>query len=166
LKKIATMEGKRLINGFVRLVIGLFDGLSVVAWRGNLVIRRRQLKKMKQKLIFCSVIFPGPQAEINSLLLAESIRAFGGKLSNSTIYFFMPDYGKRLTRAAQMQLQKLDVQLTSIKIGREKLKFFFMSQLTGLATIEKTSNGETHTLPGWMLTRSFCMSQRIPLAGW
>jgi hypothetical protein len=104
---------------------------------------------MTQNLIFCSVIFPGQQVEMNSLLLAESIRSFGGALSQNPIWFFMPDYGKQLTETAQMQLQKLDVQLTSIKIGREKLKFFFMSQLTGLATIEKTSNGETHTL-AWL----------------
>jgi hypothetical protein len=104
---------------------------------------------MKQKLIFCSVIFPGPQAEINSLLLAESIRAFGGKLSNSTIYFFMPDYGKRLTRAAQKQLQELDIQVMPIGIDREKLKYFFAGELTGLAQIEKMSAGKTETL-AWL----------------
>jgi hypothetical protein len=104
---------------------------------------------MHHKLIFCSVIYPGPHAEINSLLLAESIRAFGGELSDSPIYFFTPDCGKQLSQAAQKQLQKLDVQISSFDIDREELDFFFMGQVVGLAQAEKTCAGHAHLL-AWL----------------
>jgi hypothetical protein len=98
---------------------------------------------MKPKLTFCSVIFPGQQAEMNSLLLAESIRAFGGELSNNPLRLFMPDYGVQLTHAAQKHLARLDVHLMPFKIDRERLEFFFMGQVVGLAQIEKTCAGKT-----------------------
>ena len=61
---------------------------------------------MKPKLIFCSVIFSGPQAEIDNLLQAESIHAFGGALGRGNpIWFFMPDYGKPMTDATQPGLR-------------------------------------------------------------
>ena len=60
---------------------------------------------MKPKLIFCSVIFSGPQAEIDNLLQAESIYSFGGTLANNPIWFFMPDYSKPMTNAAQPGLR-------------------------------------------------------------
>jgi hypothetical protein len=105
--------------------------------------------EMKQKLTFCSVIFPGPQAEINSLLLAESIRAFGGGMANNPIRFFLPDYGKPLTEAAQERLGRLDVWVTPFKMEKERLQFFFMGQLAGLAEAEKMCEGESEVL-AWM----------------
>jgi hypothetical protein len=104
---------------------------------------------MTQNLIFCSVIFPGPHTEVNSLLLSESIRAFGGALSQNPIWFFMPDYGKQLTETSKKQLRKLDVQVTLVEIEKEKLAFFFVGELVSLAEIEKMCIGNTHTL-AWL----------------
>ena len=104
---------------------------------------------MTQKLVFCSVIFPGLQAELDSLLLAESIRAFGGGLAGQPIWFFMPDTGKPLTDAGSLRLQALNVRVLPFKVTREQLQFFFMGQLTGLAQIEKVADGEVELL-AWL----------------
>jgi hypothetical protein len=102
-----------------------------------------------KNLKFCSIILPDPQAEIYSLLLAESIRAFGGALSNNPIWFFMPDYGKPLTDIAQKQLQILDVHVMPFKFGREEFQFFFMDRLVGLEKVERACTADTVTL-AWL----------------
>ena len=75
------------------------------------------------RLIFCSVITPGARGEVNSLLLAESIRAFGGALADRPVWFFMPDSGKELTGAGRERLAKLGVGVVPFWVEREKLKF-------------------------------------------
>jgi len=104
---------------------------------------------VKATLAFCSVIFPGPQAEIDNILLAESIRAFGGAFSNTPIWFFMPDYGKPLTDTGQKSLADLDVRVVPFAAEIEKLRFFFMGQLAGLAHAEARLVGETDIL-AWL----------------
>jgi len=104
---------------------------------------------MKRHLIYCSVIFPGPQAEENSLLLAESIRSHAGSLADEPIWFFSPDYGKPLTEPGQEALRRLDVRVESFPIKKEKLQFFFMGQLTGLSMAEEQACGRADILV-WM----------------
>jgi hypothetical protein len=104
---------------------------------------------MQSRLIFCSVIFPGLYSEINSLLLAESIRAFGGGLASSLIWFLMPDYDQPLAEKTLARLQRLDVRLLPFQIDQQKLQFFFMGQLAGLAQAEDLSAGETDLL-AWL----------------
>lgn len=104
---------------------------------------------MKHNLIFCSVIFPGQQVETDSLLLAESIRTFGGALSGNPIWFVQPDYGKPLTDNARQWLQDLDVHVIPFRIEIEKLRFFFMGQLAGLVQAEGMSAGDTEIL-AWL----------------
>ena len=104
---------------------------------------------MKPTLVFCSVIFPGPQAEVSSLLLAESIRTHAGSMANEPIWFFTPDYGKPLTEPGQKVLRRLDVRVESFPIEKEKLQFFFMGQLAGLARAEEQACGKADIL-AWM----------------
>lgn len=104
---------------------------------------------MKHKLVFCSIIFPGAEAETDNLLLAESIRAFGGTLSDYPIWFFTPDVGKPLTEPTRRQLEGLDIRVIPFPMEIEKLRFFFMGQLAGLAQAETTSAGEADIL-AWL----------------
>ena len=104
---------------------------------------------MKATLTFCSVIFPGPQVETDNILLAESIRAFGGVFSNAPVWFFQPDYGKPLTGDARKRLADLDVRVVPFAAELEKLRFFFMGQLAGLARAETRLAGETKIL-AWL----------------
>jgi len=113
---------------------------------------------MKQRLTFCSVILPGQALEKNSLTLAESIRAFGGRLSANPIWFFLPDDGRRLTDGAQQRLHELEVSLIPLNMDREGSKFFFMPQLAGLAQVEKISQGETEIL-AWMDSNTILLAE-------
>lgn len=88
-------------------------------------------------LIFCSVIFPGQEAETNALLLAESLRAFGGKLARKPLWFFFPDFGLPLARKTIQHLASLDVCLIPFPTERQRLKFFFMGELDALAKAEE-----------------------------
>jgi hypothetical protein len=104
---------------------------------------------MQQKLVFCSVMYPGSQAEVDNLLLAESIRAYGGELADQPIWFFMPDTDEPLTDAGSQRLQALNVRVLPFKIERKQLQFFFMGQLAGLAQAEKVADGEVELL-AWL----------------
>lgn len=113
---------------------------------------------MKHKLVFCSVIFPGQVQEKNSLILAESIRTFGGRFATNPIWLFLPDVGKRLSDGAQQRLQELGVSLIPINMDREVSEFFFYPQLAGLAQVEKMSEGETEIL-AWMDANTILLAE-------
>ncbi len=113
---------------------------------------------MKHHIVFCSVIFPGPQAETDSLLLAESIRAFGGAFSGDPIWFFLPDVGKSLTEPARRRLAVLDVRVVPFPVEAEKLRFFFMGQLAGLAQAEAQAAGETDLL-AWLDSNTILVNE-------
>jgi hypothetical protein len=113
---------------------------------------------VKSNLIFCSVIFPGPQAEIDNILLAESIRAFGGSFSNAPVWFFLPDYGKPLTDPARKRLEGLCVRVVPFDVDGEKLRFFFMGQLAGLAQAEAQAAGETDIL-AWLDSNTLLVNE-------
>lgn len=113
---------------------------------------------MKSSLVFCSVIFPGAQAETDSLLLAESIRAFGGAFSGDPIWFFLPDVGKPLTEPARKRLAGLDVRVIPFPVEAEKLRFFFMGQLAGLAQAEARLAGETDIL-AWLDSNTLLVNE-------
>lgn len=113
---------------------------------------------MVQKLVFISVIFPGQQAERPSLLLAESIRRFGGGLAGSPVHYYLPDYGKTLTAPTVERLQRLDVHLVPFPINRQRLEFFFMGQLAALALAEERTDGQADLLV-WMDSNTLLLQE-------
>ena len=115
---------------------------------------------MKQKLTFCSVIFPGQVQEKNSLSLAESIRAFGGRFYTNPIWFFLPEGGRQLTGGAQQRLQELGVSLIPLIMDREGSEFFFKRRLAGLAQVERMSEGETEIL-AWMDANTILLAEPV-----
>lgn len=109
-------------------------------------------------LIFTSIIFPGSRVEIDSLLLAESIRSFGGTLANNPIWFNMPDCGKPLSGYAERRLKELNVSVIPFSIEAKSTDIFFMEQLAGLELIEKLGEEETELL-AWMDANTLLLNE-------
>lgn len=104
---------------------------------------------MKSDLIFCSTIFPQTASEINALMLAESIRAFGGKYSSNPVWFAVPGTGEELPGGIRSRLLELDVKLVPFQAAQSPGKLFFADELTGLAEMETETEGECDFL-AWM----------------
>jgi hypothetical protein len=102
---------------------------------------------MKNELIICSVLFPG--SEMDTLLLVESIRHFGGKFSDHPIWLMTADYSRTLDAAVVKRLQTLDTRIIPFNIEKEKLNFFFTRELTALAQAEPLAAAETDCMV-WM----------------
>jgi hypothetical protein len=102
---------------------------------------------MKLKSIFLSIIYPA--CETDSLLLAESIRHFGGTLSDQPIWFLQPQSDQPLSGAVEERLRELNVRLVPFPYLKNAPDFFFHKTLTGLALAESLAAAETDCLV-WM----------------
>jgi len=77
----------------------------------------------KRKLIFASLIYPGKDFQTDGLLLAESVRAFAGSLSQATIWYLFPETGEPFTASFKDRLQALGVTLIPIQVDPTILNF-------------------------------------------
>ena len=101
------------------------------------------------EITLCSIIFPGKRAEINSLLLAESIRSFGGKLATCPVWFMFPEIDKSLTSRSQERLEALDIKLIPFEVETDLQNFFFGVELTALGLAETLAEKQTNLL-AWL----------------
>ncbi|NIQ06852.1 MAG: hypothetical protein GWO20_14335, partial [Candidatus Korarchaeota archaeon] len=93
-----------------------------------------------------SVVFPSKSSEANALLLAESIHAFAGSLSQAPVWFFMPEYGKQLSENVKDKLLTLNVALRPFKVDNEILQFPFGAYILAAALAESTICNQTNLL--------------------
>ena len=100
-------------------------------------------------LVFASTVYPRRGSETNSLLLAESIRSFGGALSRAPIWYFVPDYGEPLSDDTREQLLALGVALTPFEIEAEVARFPFTGDAEAAAIAESRALGRANAL-AWL----------------
>jgi len=103
-------------------------------------------KNANFELTLCSIIYPGERAEINSVLLAESIRAFGGNLASCPVWFMFPETNKDLTSRSQKRLEALNIQLVPFPVEADDLNFFFKVELIALSLAETLAEGQVNRL--------------------
>lgn len=115
---------------------------------------------MKSDLIFCSVIFPDRESEINALMLAESIREFGGKFARNPVWFAVPGGIAGLSGSIPKRLQELDVRFVPFQIEQQKLQLFFTDELNGLAVMETASEGECEFF-AWMDANTLLLNEPV-----
>jgi len=94
------------------------------------------------KLVFASIVFPDSSSETNALLLAESIRAFAGILSQAPVWFYLPQNGKQLSTIAKNKLSVLDVTLIPFEVDEEVLRFPFTGHSIAAALAESMASGK------------------------
>jgi hypothetical protein len=96
----------------------------------------------RKRLVFTSTISPGKQPDTNALLLAESIRAFAGGLSESPIWFYVTGDLDELSIDVEDRLQALDVDLIPLKVDRGAAGFFFVPEVVAAAEAETRAEAE------------------------
>ena len=105
-----------------------------------------EVDKKQRTLAFTSIVFPGKSSETNASLLAESIRAFAGSLSQAPIWILTPEYGKQLSTTIKEKLLALNVILTPFEIDYEILRFPFTGEVIATALAESMACGQTDFL--------------------
>jgi hypothetical protein len=96
-------------------------------------------------LIYTTLAIPG-KSELDTLLLSESIRTFGGSLANNPIWVLVPDKLGQLSERTQKKLSQLDAEILTFEVEPEFLKFPFAAKIEAGAYVEHQSLGETERL--------------------
>jgi hypothetical protein len=112
----------------------------------------------REELIFSSIVYPRRSSETNSLLLAESIRAFAGPLSRSPIWCFTPELGEPLSEAFRERLRSLDVTLMPFEIDGEVIRFPFTAEAHAASLAESKALGKADIL-AWLNPNSVVLQE-------
>jgi len=103
----------------------------------------------QEKLIFASTVFPSKSSETNTLLMAESIRAFAQSLAHAPIWLFTSETQKQLSNAFRERLLALDVSLIPFRINREILGFPLVGDVSPAALAESKAANQAELL-AWL----------------
>ena len=98
-----------------------------------------------ENLIFTTLAIPG-KSELDTLLLVESLRSFGGKLAASPIWVLVLAELGPLSDPTQEKLTQLRTRIVSLDIDPEILKFPFAAKVLAASTIEAQALGQTERL--------------------
>ncbi len=112
----------------------------------------------KGRLVFTSAVTPGRSSETGAVLLAESIRAFAGRLSGAPIWFYVPRNGDDVSCEAEDRLLALDVELIPFKVDRESAKFFFVPQAVAAAEAEERAEAEA-SIMAWLASNTLVLRE-------
>ncbi|UCF71214.1 MAG: hypothetical protein JSW49_02745 [candidate division WOR-3 bacterium] len=96
--------------------------------------------------IFVTVTYPAPHSEINTILLGESIRAFGGSMANAPIWCMVPEYGKALSESFRERASALNIDVIPFEAKPEIVRFFFAADIEAAALAESLAIGKAKTL--------------------
>jgi hypothetical protein len=120
----------------------------------------------RDALVFASIAAPFETVERQVVLLAESIRAFGGALAGAPLWWFVPAYvahdGTRLDRetsaGARERLAALGAELVPFDIDVEVARFFFAADLTAAALAETRAHGRAQRL-AWLCSNTLVLHE-------
>lgn len=111
------------------------------------------------ELTFAFLIAPGPLAQ-QGLLLARSIRAFGGAWANAPIVTAVPTTARPLDPAVRTALDKLHVTQHAFTVAEEVRQFPFATKVFAAAEVEAAADTAVLT---WMDTDSLLLNPPKPL---
>jgi hypothetical protein len=95
-------------------------------------------------IVFTAALPPGEKGT-SALLLAESIRAYAGRLSGSPILLYVTP-NTVLPHVVGERLKALDVEFVNYEVDKEDAKFFFLPEVTAAAQAEERVEGENETM--------------------
>ena len=113
---------------------------------------------MSSKLTFATIVFQNPAYEINSVLFTESLREFGGSLSESPIQMYYPEYDKQLSQNFIDRMSNLEVELIPFQLDLEVLRFPFTAHAHAAALAEIRNLGKTEIL-AWMSSNTVLLNE-------
>ena len=97
------------------------------------------------ELIFATLAVPG-KAELDTLLLAESLRNFGGDLASCHIWVVVPSKLGPLSDSTLEKLAQLDAWVIQVETDTDTMQFPFASKVLAAAAIERQAQGQTKRL--------------------
>lgn len=98
-----------------------------------------------QQLIFTTLAIPG-KSELDTLLMAESIRTFGGSLAGNPIWVIVPAGWGPLSMPIQEKLSQLKAKIIPFEISPETQNFPFATKTIAAAAVEEQAKGQTERL--------------------
>jgi len=87
--------------------------------------------------------------ERESLLLAHSLRTFGGKLAKHPLWLMLPENPAAISATTLRELEKLGVQVYRFEVPEEALKFPFGGKVYAAAAAEEMASNQADILV-WM----------------
>ncbi|MHA2206953.1 MAG: hypothetical protein ACXABC_13925 [Candidatus Thorarchaeota archaeon] len=109
-------------------------------------------------MIFASIVYPNESSETDAILLAESIRAFSGSLSQCSIWFYYPNTGPQISSMARTTFDSLGVTSIPFEINKEILQFPFTGNAHAAALAESKASGKTEIL-AWLATNTVIVQE-------
>jgi hypothetical protein len=111
-----------------------------------------------ERLAFASVIRPSPYSEISAILLANSIRSFAGRLSQSPIYFLAPNNAEKISQETKTKLSELNIIIIPFDISDQALQFPLAADVIASSVIENILQDKTDLLV-WLGTNTIVLQE-------
>ena len=116
----------------------------------------------RERLVFASTVHPSKHSERNSLLLAESIRAFAGSLSRTPIWILYSELGEPLSREFVNGVGRLGVELVGFEVDPAIAEFPFTGEATAAALAESMAEGKVERLM-WLNANTIVLNEPLNL---
>ncbi len=91
-------------------------------------------------------VYTSSTENIETIVLAESIREYGGKYSDSPIWLYTTEKLDEMSEERKKKLDSLEVEVKDLKIDNEVAKFPFTSHVRAAAQAEEEAEDKTHFL--------------------
>lgn len=111
-----------------------------------------------EDLAFGTIVYPGTSAETDMVLLAESIRAYGGAFAQAPVWCFIPHCGKEMTTAVTDRLRCLDVTLIGFEMEQTFVRFPFVADARAAALAE-TRTGDRTAILAWLSANTLVLRE-------
>ena len=112
-------------------------------------------------LVFATMVGRASSAR-KALLLARSIRAFGGRLADAPIWLMVPEHIERLPASLRVDLEKSKVRLLAFKASESELDFPFAGKTLAAGAAESLAQ-ERASILVWMDRDSLIIQEPVPL---
>ncbi|MFC2028362.1 hypothetical protein ACFLTX_00375 [Chloroflexota bacterium] len=117
-------------------------------------------QKSPMSLVFVSKILPGKKHELNTLLLIESIRKYGGKFSKSQIWLLFLDDRSAYSRSVWDRIEEFGVRMIPFQIKNVNSEVFFYKEVSALAKAEEMIVGQSEFMI-WMDSNTVVLNEPV-----
>ena len=97
---------------------------------------------LMDKITIITLAIPG-KAALKGLLMANSLRSFGGDISHSPIWWLVPNTLDNFQESTRQAMEQLNIQVHPFQIEPEVLKFPFGVKTVAAAAAETAARGNS-----------------------
>ncbi len=115
-----------------------------------------------ENLAYASIMFPTEHSQTNGILLASSIREFGGSMSPLPIWFYVPDIGMSIDSEVERELDRLDVEIMTFDTGNLDIGFPFLGHAYAASLAEERAENEQKNV-AWLAPNNIVLKEPIDM---